>query len=129
MRIAELTSLAAFGTKSVPVEYRLEGFPARRRMWASPFSAVWGVTADNLGGYTNAALRRFLTVFPDVDAIQFRMHDESGSSARRWSVSGMKSSRSPKPSGRTRASTCEPRTCITVNSTPRTSDLGASFYF
>ena len=39
---------------------------------------VWGVTADNLAGYTKAALRRFLNVFPELDAIQFRMHDESG---------------------------------------------------
>jgi hypothetical protein len=39
---------------------------------------VWGVTAENLAGYTKAALRRFLNVFPEVDAIQFRMHDESG---------------------------------------------------
>lgn len=39
---------------------------------------VWGVTADNLAGYTKAALRQFLHVFPEVDAIQFRMHDESG---------------------------------------------------
>src|ERR1035437_1510582 len=39
---------------------------------------VWGVTADNLAAYNKAALRRFLQVFPDIDAIQFRMHDESG---------------------------------------------------
>ena len=39
---------------------------------------VWGVTADNLSAYTKAALRRFLQVFPEVDAIQFRMHEESG---------------------------------------------------
>src|SRR4051812_6153126 len=39
---------------------------------------VWGVTADNLSAYTKASLRRFLEIFPDVDAIQFRMHDESG---------------------------------------------------
>jgi hypothetical protein len=39
---------------------------------------VWGVTAQNLAPYTKAALRRFLEVFPDIDAIQFRMHDESG---------------------------------------------------
>jgi hypothetical protein len=39
---------------------------------------VWGVTADNLPGYTKAALRHFLEVFPELDAIQFRMHDESG---------------------------------------------------
>jgi hypothetical protein len=39
---------------------------------------VWGVTAENLAAYNKAALRRFLEVFPDIDAIQFRMHDESG---------------------------------------------------
>src|ERR1035441_995016 len=39
---------------------------------------VWGVTADNLAAYNKAALRRFLEVSPDIDAIQFRMHDESG---------------------------------------------------
>jgi hypothetical protein len=39
---------------------------------------VWGVTGENLAAYTKAALRRFLEVFPEVDAIQFRMHDESG---------------------------------------------------
>ncbi len=39
---------------------------------------VWGVTAENLAPYTKAALRRFLEVFPELDAIQFRMHDESG---------------------------------------------------
>jgi hypothetical protein len=39
---------------------------------------VWGVTGDNLAGYTKAALRKFLAVFPEIDAIQFRMHDESG---------------------------------------------------
>jgi hypothetical protein len=39
---------------------------------------VWGVTTDNLAPYTKSALRRFLEVFPEIDAIQFRMHDESG---------------------------------------------------
>ena len=39
---------------------------------------VWGVTGENLPAYTKAALRRFLQVFPEVDAIQFRMHEESG---------------------------------------------------
>lgn len=39
---------------------------------------VAGVTADNLAAYNKAALRRFLEVFPEIDAIQFRMHDESG---------------------------------------------------
>lgn len=39
---------------------------------------VWGVTTDNLEAYTKAALQRFLAVFPEIDAIQFRMHSESG---------------------------------------------------
>ncbi|MGH9370841.1 MAG: hypothetical protein ACRD15_04855, partial [Vicinamibacterales bacterium] len=39
---------------------------------------VWGVTGDNLSAYTKTALRRFLQVFPEIDAIQFRMHEESG---------------------------------------------------
>jgi hypothetical protein len=39
---------------------------------------VWGVNADNLIPYTKAALAKFVKVFPDLDAIQFRMHDESG---------------------------------------------------
>jgi fructose-specific component phosphotransferase system IIB-like protein len=39
---------------------------------------VFGVTTENLAAYTKAALHRFVEVFPEVDAIQFRMHDESG---------------------------------------------------
>jgi len=39
---------------------------------------VWGVTGDNLSAYSKAALKKFLAVFPDVDGLQFRMHDESG---------------------------------------------------
>ncbi|MBI4873108.1 MAG: hypothetical protein HY822_00595, partial [Acidobacteria bacterium] len=39
---------------------------------------VWGVTTENLSDYTKAALRRLLGVFPDLDAIEFRMHGESG---------------------------------------------------
>ena len=39
---------------------------------------VYGVTAENLAPYTKAALRKFLTVFPNIDGIQFRMHWESG---------------------------------------------------
>jgi hypothetical protein len=39
---------------------------------------VAGLEESNLVPYTKAALRRFLEVFPDVDAIQFRMHGESG---------------------------------------------------
>jgi hypothetical protein len=39
---------------------------------------VWGLTGDNLAAYSKAALRKFLAVFPEIDGIQFRMHDESG---------------------------------------------------
>ncbi len=39
---------------------------------------VWGVTADNLVPYTKAALTKFLREVHGIDAIQFRMHDESG---------------------------------------------------
>ena len=39
---------------------------------------VSGVTTENLAAYTKAALGEFLTVFPDIDGIQFRMHWESG---------------------------------------------------
>ncbi len=39
---------------------------------------VWGVTAENLASYNKAAIRRFLEVFPEIDAVQFRMHPESG---------------------------------------------------
>jgi hypothetical protein len=39
---------------------------------------VWGVAGDNLAAYSKAALKKFLAVFPDVDGLQFRMHDESG---------------------------------------------------
>ncbi len=39
---------------------------------------VWGVTAENLAAYNKAAVRKLLEVFPDIDALQFRMHNESG---------------------------------------------------
>jgi len=39
---------------------------------------VWGVTAENLASYNKAAIRKFLEVFPEIDAVQFRMHPESG---------------------------------------------------
>jgi hypothetical protein len=39
---------------------------------------VWGLHADNLAGYTKAALKKFLDTFPEIDGIQFRMHWESG---------------------------------------------------
>ena len=39
---------------------------------------VWGVNEKNLVPYTKAALAQFAKAVPKVDAIQFRMHDESG---------------------------------------------------
>lgn len=39
---------------------------------------VTGLTQENLVAYHQAALTRFLQLFPEVDAIQFRMHGESG---------------------------------------------------
>lgn len=39
---------------------------------------VWGVNADNLIDYTKTALTKFIQLVPDLDAIQFRMHNESG---------------------------------------------------
>jgi hypothetical protein len=39
---------------------------------------VWGLTTDNLTAYTKLALTKFLKLVPDLDAIQFRMHGESG---------------------------------------------------
>ena len=39
---------------------------------------VWGVTADNLISYNKTALAKFVKLVPDLDAIQFRMHNESG---------------------------------------------------
>jgi hypothetical protein len=39
---------------------------------------VQGVTAENVAAYNGAAIQRFLEEFPEVDALQFRMHAESG---------------------------------------------------
>ena len=39
---------------------------------------VWGVTGDNLIAYTKKALAKFVELVPNLDAIQFRMHNESG---------------------------------------------------
>ena len=39
---------------------------------------VWGLTADNLTAYTKTALAKFIKLVPNLDAIQFRMHNESG---------------------------------------------------
>ena len=47
---------------------------------------VYGVTTENLAAYNKAAMRKFLAVFPEIDALQFRMHGESG--LRREEMSG-----------------------------------------
>jgi hypothetical protein len=39
---------------------------------------VWGVTGDNLTSYNKTALAKFVRLVPELDAIQFRMHNESG---------------------------------------------------
>ena len=43
---------------------------------------VWGVTAKTLVPYTKAGLTGLLKKVPDLDAIQFRMHGESGLSRK-----------------------------------------------
>jgi hypothetical protein len=54
------------------------GIPGNENAPDHPVSGlVWGVTADNLTAYTKAALTAFIRQIP-VDAIQFRMHGESG---------------------------------------------------
>ncbi len=55
------------------------GIPGADRATKEPTPGlVWGVTAKNLVTYTQAALAKFVRVIPELDAIQFRMHDESG---------------------------------------------------
>lgn len=39
---------------------------------------VWGVNSDNLISYNKKALAKFIKLVPELDAIQFRMHNESG---------------------------------------------------
>ncbi len=55
------------------------GIPGAEKIPPTPTSGlVWGVTEENLAAYTTAALAELLRLVPEVDAIQFRMHDESG---------------------------------------------------
>jgi hypothetical protein len=55
------------------------GVPGANRALSQPTPGlVWGVTTENLLPYTTAALTKFVRVVPEIDAIQFRMHDESG---------------------------------------------------
>ncbi|MBK5271677.1 MAG: hypothetical protein JJE22_11760, partial [Bacteroidia bacterium] len=42
------------------------------------YEFVSGIDAGNLMGYTKIALDKFIKLLPGLDAIQFRMHDESG---------------------------------------------------
>jgi len=39
---------------------------------------VWGVNENNLVSYNKTALEKFIKLVPGLDAIQFRLHDESG---------------------------------------------------
>ena len=51
---------------------------------------IWGVTSENLADYNKTALAKFVKLVPDIDAIQFRMHWESG--LRREEMTGFWSS-------------------------------------
>ena len=55
------------------------GIPGTRDAPDMPIPGlVWGVNSDNLVTYNKTALARFVKLVPDLDAIQFRMHNESG---------------------------------------------------
>ena len=55
------------------------GIPGAEKIPLQPTPGlVWGVTEQNLTAYTLAALTEFVRRVPKVDALQFRMHDESG---------------------------------------------------
>lgn len=55
------------------------GIPGTRNAPDQPVPGlVWGVNADNLITYNKAALAKFVRLVPDLDGIQFRMHNESG---------------------------------------------------
>lgn len=55
------------------------GIPGTKKVPDQPVPGlVWGVTSDNLISYTKAGLAKFIKLVPDLDGIQFRMHNESG---------------------------------------------------
>lgn len=55
------------------------GIPGTREAPNQPVPGlVWGVTGDNLIAYNKTALAKFVKLVPELDAIQFRMHNESG---------------------------------------------------
>lgn len=53
------------GVKEADPNRRLPGVP-------------YGLTSTNLMEYSAAAFTKFLKLFPEIDAVQFRMHNESG---------------------------------------------------
>jgi hypothetical protein len=55
------------------------GIAEMREIPAQPVPGlVWGLNDANLIPYTKAALARFVQLLPELDGIQFRMHNESG---------------------------------------------------
>jgi len=55
------------------------GMPGVEKTPAAPVPGlVWGLDADNLSAYSRAAIKKFIQTFPEMDALQFRMHNESG---------------------------------------------------
>lgn len=55
------------------------GIPGTREAPDVPVPGlVWGVNSDNLVTYNKTALAKFVKLVPELDAIQFRMHNESG---------------------------------------------------
>ena len=55
------------------------GIPGTRDAPDKPIPGlVWGVNSDNLVTYNKTALAKFVKLVPELDAIQFRMHNESG---------------------------------------------------
>jgi hypothetical protein len=55
------------------------GIPGTREAPDKPVPGlIWGVNSDNLVTYNKAALARFVKLVPELDGIQFRMHNESG---------------------------------------------------
>ena len=55
------------------------GIPGTREAPDVPVPGlVWGVNSNNLVTYNKTALAKFVKLVPELDAIQFRMHNESG---------------------------------------------------
>jgi hypothetical protein len=55
------------------------GIPEAEQVKDEPVPGlVWGVNSDNLTSYNKTALAKFVRLVPELDGIQFRMHNESG---------------------------------------------------